>query len=117
MSNPNPSPGTRFGEPGGNPRHHGAWKKESTPRYKLEKMMALSEAELKAVAEDKDAPYFERKLAGAIKRGEWKVIREMIDQVYGLPSATHQHTGDLFTGLADLIAGADKVLEEHGESE
>lgn len=120
MANPNPSPKTRFGQPEGNPRHNGAWSKESTPRYKLEQMMKLSENDLKAIAEDKDAPYFERKLATAIKKGDWKVIKEMIEQVYGRASETHEITGKdgqpLFNGLADLIAGADKVLKDNGES-
>lgn len=30
---------TQFGQPGGNPRHNGAWKKENTPRGKLEKLL------------------------------------------------------------------------------
>lgn len=30
---------TQFGQPGGNPRHNGAWKKEDTPRGKLEKLL------------------------------------------------------------------------------
>jgi hypothetical protein len=48
-------------------RNPGGWTKSSTPRFKLEQMMKLSEPELKAVADDIDAPYFERKLATAIK--------------------------------------------------
>lgn len=31
---------TQFGQPGGNPRHNGAWKKENTPRGKLEKLLS-----------------------------------------------------------------------------
>lgn len=120
MSNPNPSPSTRFGQPDGNPRNDGSWSKESTPRFKLEQMMKLSEQQLKEIAENKDAPYFERKLATAIKKGDWKVIREMIDQVYGSPKSAHTITGpngeSIIEGLAGLIAGADRVLEEHGES-
>ena len=69
-------------------RHNGSWSKADTPRYKLEQMMKLSEPELKAVADDKTAPYFERKLAGAINKADWKVIREMTDQVYGQPKQT-----------------------------
>ena len=74
MANPNPSPSTRFGQPDGNTRNDGAWSKESTPRFKLERMMRLSEQQLKAIADDIDAPYFERKLATAIKKADWKVI-------------------------------------------
>ena len=66
-------------------RHNGSWKKEDTPRYKLEQMMKLSESDLLLIAKDKDAPYFERKLAIAINKGEWKEIESMINQVYGQP--------------------------------
>ena len=75
----------QFGQPNGNPRHNGAWKKESTARYKLEKMMELNEDELRKVAADKDAPYFERKLANCIAKGDWKVVEGMMNQVYGQP--------------------------------
>lgn len=74
---------TQFGQPNGNPRHNGSWKKEDTPRFKLEQMMKLSADELKVVAEDKSTPLFEKKLAIAIKDGQWREIREMIEQVYG----------------------------------
>lgn len=66
-------------------RHHGAWKKEDTPRFKLEQMMKLSEAELTEVIEDVVAPLFERKLAKAIQNGNWTVIKEMTQEVYGKP--------------------------------
>ena len=61
------------------------WKKEDTPRYKLEKMMQMTEEELKKVASDKNAPYFERKLAVCINKGDWKVVESMINQCYGTP--------------------------------
>ena len=76
---------SQFGQPNGNPRHNGAWKKEDTPRFKLEQMMKLPEEELRKVAEDKSAPFFERKLATALAKGQWKEIKEMIEQVYGKP--------------------------------
>ena len=66
-------------------RHNGSWKKEDTPRFKLEQMMKLSEPDLRKVAEDKDAPLFERKLATAIAKGQWREIKEMIQEVYGKP--------------------------------
>ena len=48
-------------------------------------MMQLTEAELMEVAKDKDAPYFERKLAVCINKGDWKVIEGMVNQCYGTP--------------------------------
>lgn len=66
-------------------RHNGAWKKEDTPRFKLEQMMKLSEDELQVIIDDTAAPLFERKLATAIKDGKWTVIKEMTQEVYGKP--------------------------------
>ncbi len=66
-------------------RHNGAWKKEDTPRFKLEQMMKLSQLELGEVIDDVEAPLFERKLATAIRDGNWTVIKEMTQEVYGKP--------------------------------
>ena len=75
----------RFGQPNGNKQGRGFWKREDTPRYKLEQMMKMSEEELIEVVKDKDRPYFERKIAGFINKGDWKQIKEMVDEVYGTP--------------------------------
>lgn len=75
----------QFGKPNGNKRREGFWDIASTPRYKLEQMMKMSEQELLEIYDNKEAPYFERKLARAINQGDWKVIESMINQVYGLP--------------------------------
>lgn len=66
-------------------RHNGAWKKQDTPRFKLEQMMKLNSDELKAIAADEKAPLFERKLSIAISNGDWREIKEMIQEVYGKP--------------------------------
>lgn len=66
-------------------RHNGGWKKEDSPRYKLEKMMQMTEDELLEVAKNKKAPYFERKLAVCINKGDWKVVEGMLNQVLGAP--------------------------------
>lgn len=76
---------TQFGGTRGNKRGHGFWDVKDTPRYKLEKMMTLSEKELKAIAEDDKAPYFERKIARCLKGGDWRTVRDMIHEVYGNP--------------------------------
>lgn len=82
----------QFGQPNGNPRHNGSWKKEDTARYKLEQMLKLSEAELLALVEDKDAPNFERKLADCINKGDWATLAGMMNQVYGMPKQEVQQT-------------------------
>ena len=92
-------------------RHNGAWKKESTPRFKLEKMMELEEDELRAIAEDKKSPLFERKLAIAIRKGEWREIKEMIQEVYGKPQENIDLTsnGDkLNVALVEFVDGDNK---------
>lgn len=69
-------------------RHNGAWKKEDTPRYKLEQMMKLSVQELTEIIDDPTRPLFEHKLAQAIIDGKWTVIKEMVQEVYGKPKET-----------------------------
>lgn len=81
----------QFGQPNGNPRHNGAWKKEDSARFKLEQMLKLSEEELTAIVKDKDAPYFERKLATCINKGDWQVIQGMLNQVYGMPKQINEN--------------------------
>ena len=63
----------RFGQPNGNPRNPGGWKKEDTARYKLEQMMKLSESQLRAIEDDSDAPMFERKIAKYYERAANRV--------------------------------------------
>lgn len=75
----------QFGKPNGNPRNNGSWKKEDTPRYKLEQMMKLTDDDLRIVAANPNAPLFERKIANCLAKGEWKTIEAMINQVYGFP--------------------------------
>lgn len=64
-------------------RANGAWKKEDTARFKLERMMEMNEGELNEIVGDPYKPMFEQKLAKAIIDGQWTVIKEMMDQVYG----------------------------------
>lgn len=92
LKNGNPINESRqFGKPNGNPRHNGAWKKEDTARYKLEQMMKLSEEELIKIVKDKDAPFFERKLATCINKGDWSELSGMMNQVYGLPKQINEN--------------------------
>lgn len=92
----------QFGKKNGNPRHNGAWKKEDTARFKLEQMLKLPEDELKAVATDREAPLFERKLATCIAKGQWKEIEGMMNQVYGQPKQKIEQTVIAPKPLIDL---------------
>ena len=104
-----PPKNRQFGKPEGNPRRSGMWDVSSTPRFKLEQMMKLSEPELRKVAEDKDAPLFERKLATAIAKGQWREIKEMIQEVYGKPKESVDLTtgGEPMTALVKFVDGTN----------
>lgn len=64
-------------------RHNGSWHKENTPRYWLESMMQMKEDELKGIYDNESEPIFKRKIARCIYEGEWKELKEMIQEVYG----------------------------------
>lgn len=111
VGNKKPPKNRQFGQPGGNKRSNGSWKKEDTPRYKLEQMIRLTEPELKEIFQDKNRPLFERKLAGFINRGDWKTIESMINQVYGQPKQTQDITADVKPSAIEI-----KVLKPKKEA-
>jgi hypothetical protein len=81
-------------------RHNGSWHKEDTPRYWLESMMKMGETELQKIYDDEKSPLFKRKMAKCIKDGEWKEMKEMIQEVYGkMPEMT-------------IVAEADEETKE-----
>lgn len=83
----------QFGQPNANPHGCGFWKREDTARYKLEQMLKLTEDELLRIANDKDAPLFERRIAKSlIKENEFSITERMMNQVYGLPKQEVQQT-------------------------
>ncbi len=100
---------------GDNPenRSNGHWKKEDTPRFKLEQMMKMSEEELEAVVKDKTASYFERTLAFAMSQKDWKTIREMIHEVYGTPKASMDLTsgGKQIKTVVEIIDARSKSTD------
>lgn len=108
-----PPKNRQFGQPGGNPRHNGAWKKEDTARYKLEQMLKLTSDELKKVATDDNAPLFERKLAQCIAKGNWKEIEGMMNQVYGQPKQKIENTIITPKPLVDLTKRAKNGTEDN----
>lgn len=106
-----PPKNRQFGQPGGNKRANGSWKKEDTPRYKLEQMMKLDEHELRAIIADHSAPMFERQLAKWIIKGDWKVIESQINQVYGAPKQQTETTLDVKPSAIEI-----KVLKPKKET-
>lgn len=91
VGNKKPPKNRQFGQPEGNKQGRGFWKKEATARFKLEKMMTLSEAEINAIRDDVDASYFERKLATCISKGDWAELQGMMNQVYGMPKQVNEN--------------------------
>lgn len=103
----------QFGQPNGNPRHNGAWKKEDTARYKLEQMLKLNKSELEEVLNDEDAPLFERRIARSIlTENEFVTTERMINQVYGAPKQVQETEikGEL-TGLEITFKDESKKSE------
>jgi len=95
-----PPKSRQFGEPDGNPRHSGAWKKEDTLRYKLEKLInGLDNSELEEVLNDPKTPPGVRRLATLLYKSnyekpesEWRVWEGAMNQAYGLPKQSIEQT-------------------------
>ena len=98
-----PPKNRQFGQPEGNKRGSGFWNKEATPRYKLERMITMCDAELQEIIDDPDAPTFEKAMADILLQAKndmdkdgvkrpaqmrFKAISDMIDQIYGKPAQT-----------------------------
>lgn len=81
-----PPKSRQFGQPNGNPRNPGGWKKADTARYKLEQMLKLTNNELTDIANDTNAPLFERRIAQSLlKENDFKTTAAIMNQVYGTP--------------------------------
>ena len=95
-----PPKNRQFGKEGGNPRHSGAWKKEDTLRYKLEKLInGLDDGELEEVLNDPKTSPGVRRLATLLYKSnyekpesEWRVWESAMNQAYGLPKQSIEHT-------------------------
>lgn len=110
--NRNPDGKGGFGDNPQN-RNPGGWRKEDTPRFKLEQMMKLDEEALLALAKDKKAPYFERMLALAMADKNWKTVKEMIHEVYGTPKQSLDVTsgGDKIKTVVEIIDARSKSTD------
>lgn len=82
---------TQFGQPNGNPRHNGAWKKEDTLRYKWERILEMDNAELRQVLSDPKCGRVEKMTAEVLLDNEMKstekiaVLDKLATQIYGQP--------------------------------
>lgn len=81
----------QFGQPNGNKRHNGAWKKEDTLRYKWEQMLKMSDSELREVLNDSEASKVERTTAEVLldptlkATEKFSILEKLATQVYGFP--------------------------------
>lgn len=95
-----PPKNRQFGKEGGNPRHSGAWKKEDTLRYKLEKLInGLDDGELEEVLNDPKTSPGVRRLATLLYKSnyekpesEWRVWESAMNQAYGLLKQSIEQT-------------------------
>lgn len=82
---------TQFGQPNGNPRHNGAWKKEDTLRYKWERILEMEDTELREVLKDPKCGRVEKMTAEVLLDNEMKstekiaVLDKLATQIYGQP--------------------------------
>lgn len=82
---------TQFGQPNGNPRHNGAWKKEDTLRYKWERILEMADEELQEVLKDPKCGRVEKMTAEVLLDNEMKstekiaVLDKLATQIYGQP--------------------------------
>lgn len=82
---------TQFGQPNGNPRHNGAWKKEDTLRYKWERILEMEDGELQEVLKDPKCGRVEKMTAEVLLDDEMKstekiaVLDKLATQIYGQP--------------------------------
>ena len=88
----------QFGQPNGNPRHNGAWKKEDTLRYKWEQILKMTDSELGAVLADQKVGRVEKMTAEVLLDNTMKptekiaVLDKLATQVYGFPKQEVQQT-------------------------
>lgn len=98
ISGTRPPKDRQFGQPNGNPRHNGAWKKEDTLRYKWEQILKMTDSELGAVLADQKVGRVEKMTAEVLLDNTMKptekiaVLDKLATQVYGFPKQEVQQT-------------------------
>jgi len=68
-----------------NDRHSGAWKKEDTLRFKIEKASFLSKEELQSIIDDPNESMLLIRFAQATLNADWRMVREITEMLYGKP--------------------------------
>lgn len=99
VGNKKPPKNRQFGQPEGNPRHNGAWKKEDTLRYKLQQIAKMTAEELEDFVSNPEVSAFEINAARTIlqmsdldPQKRWVVLEGMINQDSGFPRQQVEQT-------------------------
>lgn len=92
VGNKKPPKWRQFGQPGGNPRHNGAWRKEDTLRFKLQQVAKMTAEELQGLLSDPKTGEFEKNAARTIlgmveleANKRWQILEGLINQDSGYP--------------------------------
>lgn len=97
VGNKKPPKNRQFGQPEGNPRHNGAWKKEDTLRYKWEKMLEMDDDELLAIKDNPKSSRVEKMTAEVLLDEDMKSaeklasLEKLANQVYGMPKQINEN--------------------------
>lgn len=82
----------QFGQPNGNPRGRGFWKKEDTLRFKLQQVSKMTTTELEELLRDPQAGEFEKNTARTIlemveldPNKRWQILEGLTNQDSGYP--------------------------------
>ncbi len=92
VGNKKPPKNRQFGQPEGNPRHNGAWKKEDTLRGKLQRVAKMTAEELQDLLSNPEAGEFEKNVARTVlemvelePNKRWQILEGLINQDGGYP--------------------------------
>lgn len=82
----------QFGQPNGNPRGRGFWKKEDTLRFKLQQVAKMTNEELQELLSNPEAGEFEKNTARTIlemvalePNKRWQILEGLTNQDSGYP--------------------------------
>lgn len=109
LKNGNPiNVSAQFGQPNGNRRNPGGWKKEDTLRYKWERILRMDEDELKEVLKNPKIGRVEQMTAEVLLDRTMKatekiaVLDRLATQVYGQPKVVQENHNIEVKPLVDL---------------
>lgn len=92
VGNKKPPKNRQFGQPEGNPRGHGFWKKEDTLRFKLQRVSKMTAEELQDLLSNPEVSEYEKNAARTIlgmpgmePQKRWQVLEGLTNQDSGYP--------------------------------